>query len=361
MKSRNLRARAASLRLSGVVAAALVTLTLLGGCQNRAAKKDEHPETQSKPGPAQITVENGQTFITLDAPTQKRLGFTVATLASTVTRSQATFPAVVVSVQELATFRTTYVAAQAQLQKARIQAGVADKEYARLKALFGENQNVSEKSLQSAEAALQSDEADVRAAEQQLNLQASALRQEWGEVVAEWATEGSAQFQSIVDRGEAERGQALVEMTMPAGTTFAPPKSISLELPGGSRTQATFVSPFPRVDPRIQGRSFLYLVSGQRELPPGLNLVAHLPVGSPLKGVVIPASAVVWSEDKAWVYAQVSPERFSRSPVPTDVPVEDGFFAGEGFSAGDKIVTVGAQALLSEEMLLHSQGGGDEN
>jgi hypothetical protein len=89
--------------------------------------------------------------------------------------------------------------------------------------------------------------------------------------------------------------------------------------------------------------------------------VAHLPVGSSLKGVVIPASAIVWSEGKAWVYSQVSPERFSRTPVSTDLPVEDGFFAVQGFSAGDKIVTVGAQALLSEEMLLHSQGGGDEN
>jgi hypothetical protein len=74
---------------------------------------------------------------------------------------------------------------------------------------------------------------------------------------------------------------------------------------------------------------------------------------------VIPASAVIWSEGRAWVYLQVSPDRFRRSPISTDLPVEDGFFAGEGFSSGDKIVTVGAQALLSEEMLLHSQGGGD--
>src|ERR1017187_7972793 len=166
------RVRAAWL---GLVAAALAALILLGGCQNRAVKKVEAPEAQSKQSPAQITVENGQTFITLDAATQKRLGFTVATLTSSLTRAQETFPAVVVSVQELATFRNTYVAAQAQLQKARIEAGVADKEYARLKALAGPEQNVSEKSLQAAEAALQSDEADVHAAEQQLNLQASAL------------------------------------------------------------------------------------------------------------------------------------------------------------------------------------------
>jgi hypothetical protein len=349
------RARAASLRWTAI-AAALVALTLLGGCKDRAAEKDEHPEAQSKQGSARITVENGRTLITLDAPTQNRLGFTVATLASAVTRAQAAFPAIVLSVQELATFRNSYVAAQAQLQRARIQADVAGKEYARLKALSGPEQNVSEKSLQAAEAALRSEEADVRAGEQQVNLQASLIRQQWGDAVTKWATDGSPQFQRILDRGE-----ALVEMTMPSGTTFAPPKTVSLELPGGSRTQATFVSTFPRVDPRIQGRSFLYLASGQPELPPGLNLVAHLPVGSPLKGVVIPASAVVWSEGKAWVYAQVSAERFSRSPVSTDVPVDNGFFAGEGFSAGDKIVIVGAQALLSEEMLLHSQGGGDEN
>jgi membrane fusion protein, multidrug efflux system len=353
------RTRAAWLGSLGMAAVALLTLMLVGACQKRTVPKEAqpetHPENQGKPAAAAITVENGQTFITLDAATQKRLGFAVATLTSSVTRAQATFPAVVVSVQELVTFRNAYVAAQAQLQKARIAAGVAGKEYARLKALAGPEQNVSEKSLQAAEAALQSDQADVRAAEQQMNLQASALRQEWGGVVTEWATQNSAQLQHLLDRG-----QALVAMTMPAATAFAPPMSVSLELPGGSRSEAAFVSNYPKVDPRIQGRSVLYVITSKSELPPGLNLVAHLPVGGLLKGVVIPASAVVWSEDKAWVYAQVSPERFSRSPVPTDVPVEGGFFAAEGFAAGDKIVTVGAQALLSEEMLLHSQGGGDE-
>lgn len=347
-----------------LLAFALLTLALLGGCQNRAVKKDEHAETESKKAPAQITVENGRTLITLDAPTQQRLGFTVATLAATVTREQAAFPALVLSVQELATFRNTYVATQAQLQRARLQADLAAKEYARLKTLFAENQNVSEKSLQSAEAALQSDEADVHAAEQQLNLQASSIRQEWGDVVTKWATEGSPQFQRLLGTGEGaneERREALIEMTMPAGSASAPPKSISLELPSGGRSQATFVSPFSRIDPRIQGRSYLYLASAQLGLPPGLNLVARLSVGSPLRGVVIPASAVIWSEGKAWVYSQVSDDGFTRTPLATDVPVEDGYFAAEGFSNGDRIVTIGAQALLSEEMLLHSQGASDEN
>lgn len=342
------------IRLTFISAVALIALTLLGGCRNRAEKKDEHAEAPAKKAPAQISVENGRTLITLDEPTQQRLGFTVETLVPTVTRARATFPALVLSVQELATFGNTYVASQAQLQKARIQAALADKEYTRLKALFSENQNISEKSLQSAEAALQSDEADMQAAQQQLNLQASSIRMEWGDVVAKWATEDSAQFQRILD-GSA----ALVEMTVPSGaTSAAPPTRISIELPSGARINATFVSASFKVDPRLQGSSFLYLAPGPPRMGPGLNLVARLPVGTSLKGVVIPTSAVIWSEGKAWVYAQVSPDGFTRTPLTTDLPVENGFFAAEGFSPGDKIVTVGAQALLSEEMLLHSQGGG---
>ncbi len=353
------RARVALIRFAGIrfaLVSAMVTLTLLSGCQNRAPQKDANAAPSSKKEPAQITVENGRTLITLDSPTRQRLGFTVTTLASTITRAQAAFPAVVVPVQELATFRNTYVATQAQVQKAHVQADVAGKEYTRLKTLFAENQNISEKSLQAAEAALQSDEAEVRAGEQQLSLQASSLRQEWGEVVTKWATEGGAQFQRILDGGE-----ALIEMTVPGGSALAPPKSISLDLPNGSRGQARFISRFARVDPRIQGSSFLYLASGQPGLSPGLNLVAHLPVGSPLRGVVIPASAVIWSEGKAWVYVQVSADGFTRSPLSTDAPVDNGFFAADGFSSGEKIVTVGAQALLSEEMLLHSGGGSDAN
>jgi hypothetical protein len=357
----NLRIRAARLASLGVAAIALLTLMLmpLGGCRNRTEPNEAQPGTssaaQAKPAAAAITVENGQTLITLDAPTQKRLGFTVAALAASVTRAQATFPAVVVPVQDLATFRSTYVETQLQLEKARIEDEVADQEYARLKSLAGQDQNVSQKALEAAKGALESDDAEARTAEQQLHLQAAALRQQWGGVVTQWATENSPRLQHLLDRRE-----TLIAMTMPAGTTFAPPGSVSLQLPGGKRIEATFVSDYPRIDPRIQGRSVLYVVTNNPELAPGLNLVAHLPVGGSLKGVVIPASAVVWAEDKAWVYAQVSPERFSRRPVPTDVPVEGGFFAAEALAAGDKIVTVGAQALLSEEMLLHSQGGGDE-
>jgi len=162
--------------------------------------------------------------------------------------------------------------------------------------LFQQNQNISEKALQSADGTLQTNEADVRAGEQQLNLEESVARQQWGNIATKWAVDNSPEFQRILDQRE-----VLVQMTMPSGEMFAPAQSISLEIPGGIRTAASFVSTFPRVDPRIQGRSFLYVAHAQPGLTPGVNLLAHLSVGGQLKGAIVPTSAVVWSEGNAWV------------------------------------------------------------
>jgi membrane fusion protein, multidrug efflux system len=184
------------------------------------------------------------------------------------------------------------------------------------------------------------------------------VRQEWGAVVAKWAVESSSELQRIFDQRE-----VLVQMTMPSDATFGAPKTVSLEIPGATRTKASLVSTFPRIDSRIQGRSFLYVAPAHLGLTPGVNLLARLSVGSQLKGLILPTSAVVWSEGKAWVYQRTASDRFTRRAVATDIPVENGFFVRDGFSQGDRVVTQGAQALLSEELLPHGQGGGesDEN
>jgi hypothetical protein len=338
----------------GIFIVTLLTLIFLAACQDRFDKDDADRQAQAKKGPPPVSVENGQTVLILDTPTQNRLGLEVATLTATLTRTQVTLSAVVLSVQDLATFRNGYVATQAQLQKSRVEADIARKEYTRLKSLFEQNQNVSEKSLQSSEATLQTNEVDERAEVQQLNLQESVVRQEWGGVVAKWAVESSPELQRVFDQRE-----VLVQMTMPSGATFGAPKAISLEIPGGTRTEASLVSTFPRVDPRIQGTSFLYVAPGRLGLTPGVNLLAHLSVGSQMKGLIVPTSAVVWSEGKAWAFQQTASGRFTRRAVSTDAPVEKGFFVTQGLSAGDRVVTQGAQALLSEELLLHGQGGGE--
>lgn len=331
---------------------ALLTVALFGACHT-VLDKDEGQRGPAAKEPAQVSVEKGQTILTLDAATQARLGLEVATLTATVTRSQVAVPAVVLSVQDLAASRNSYIAAQTQLDKFRVQTDVARQEYTRLKTLFDQNHNISQKSLQSAEGALRADEMDEGSAGQQLSLQESVIRQEWGSVAAKWVVNRSPELERILDQRE-----ALVQVTAPSSATFVVPETISLEMSGGTRTEASLVSVFPRVDPRIQGRSFLYIARPQPGIAPGINLVARLSVGAQMKGVVVPASAVVWSEGKAWVYQQIASDRFTRRAVATDVPLEAGFFVTHGLLPGDKVVSQGVQSLLSEEMLPHGQAGG---
>jgi hypothetical protein len=149
----------------------------------------------------------------------------------------------------------------------------------------------------------------------------------------------------------------LVQITLPSNADFEAPKNILLELAGKADAKASLISVFPRVDPRIQGRSFLYRTPAQPGFAPGISLVAHLPVGNLTRGVIVPLSAVLWSEGRTWVYQQTAPNRFVRRALSTDIPMDQGFFVAQGLSSGDKVVTRGAQALLSEEVLVHGQAG----
>jgi len=333
----------------------LLVFAFLTGCTSVRDKDDEEGgRGLAKKETAKISIEKGQTILTVDTSTQARLGLETATLMAAVTRAQVIAPAVVLPFQDLASSRSSYVAARTQLDKARVQTEVTRKEYTRLKALFEQNQNVSQKSLQSTEGVLRANEMDEGSALQQLKLEESVIRQEWGSVTAKWVVDGSPELNRILDQRE-----ALVQVTVPQNASFAVAKAISLEIRDGTQMEADLVSTFLRIDPRIQGRGYLYRTRSQPGLAPGTNLVAHLSVGGQMKGVIVPSSAIVWSEGKAWVYQQLASDRFTRRTVATDLPVENGFFASQGFSPGDKVVSQGAQSLLSEELLSGGHAGGE--
>jgi len=344
-----------------LLVATLLAMTFLGACKSGGRDPDEEDRARTSPAtppPAQISFENGEVILTMDEPAQKRVGIEVSALAGSSNRPQADVPATVLSVQDLAGFRNGYVSAQSQIEKKRVDMEVARKQYARVKTLYESDQNISAKALESAEGNLRALETEERAAEQQLSLQGAVAEQQWGEVVARWAMEGSPELDRILSTRE-----VLIQVTLPFDQNYAAPQTMRVEVPGRTRSEATLISVFPRVDPRIQGRSFLYWAPAQPDFTPGVNLVSHLIVGNSTRGVVVPASAVVWSEGKAWAYLQTAARQFSRREVPTESPVEAGYFVARGFSAEDKVVTKGAQSLLSEEAVLKGYGGGasDEN
>ena len=306
--------------------------------------EEEEKKEEAIKTPTQVSVQNGQTIITLDPETQSQIGITVAAVKEITARRQLAAPAVILSAQELVTARNNYVGAQTALEKARANVEVAQQESDRLKALYQDNQNASQKALQSAQGTLRSAQADAQAAQQDLALQAAALRQSWGDMIPKWLVGDPPQLDRVFNQRD-----FLVQVTVPAGVASTVPETASLELPGSGYTQARLISAFPRVDPRIQGASFLYLAQNHFALAPGLNVSARLPVGGLVRGVLVPQRSVVRWQGNAWVYEELSPGHFVRRETPTDTVLANGVLVSGSLSPGHRIVATGAQALLSEE------------
>src|SRR5690348_4889154 len=154
---------------------ALLTVPFLSGCKklDRDEDDEDRPRAAATPPPAQISFENGEVILTMDEAAQKRMGIEVSGLSGESNRPKADVPATVLSVQDLASFRNSYVAALSQIEKNRVDMEVARKQYARVKSLFDSDQNISAKVLESADGNLRTLEAQERAAEQELNLQGS--------------------------------------------------------------------------------------------------------------------------------------------------------------------------------------------
>jgi hypothetical protein len=153
---------------------------------------------------------------------------------------------------------------------------------------------------------------------------------------------------------------SLVQLQVPAGDAPS-------VLPNGARLytladetrslEAQLLGPAPSVDPQMQGRGFLLLLSSNSVgLAPGAAVTGYLTLpGDQRTGVLLPRSAVVRFGGTTWIYRQDSDESFVRQNVQLDTPLAKGWFVAAGLKPGDKVVTTGAQQLLSEE--LKGQGG----
>lgn len=364
----------------GIVLALAFTLWDRGFLRNDPGEKE--PAT----GAPHVSVQNGETIVTLDKATQMKSGIIIAPLEATAHRQELRAYGMVVGLQNLVDLRKNlitlqknlvdlrngYAEAKARLEEATVSLDVSRKEYERLKALYGDNRNISEKALQAQEGIWQSDETNARAAqkaseaaekgvnaaEELLQVLRDTGRQQWGDVLTDWLFETVPAFERLVQQKD-----VLIQITLPSGERIEPiPETVPVQADPGTSTLAKFVSPAPQTDPRIQGISYFYVAPAQPAgLLAGMNVIAHMPVSSEIKGVFVPSSAVVWWQGKAWVYERREPERFARCEVPTEISIDGGYFVSKGFEPGDQIVVKGAQLLLSEELLPPTQAGKEED
>lgn len=305
----------------------------------------DEDEQEAVKAPSRVSVQNGRTVITLDANMQAREGIQVESLKPTSKSTELPATSILLSVNALATLRNNYVAARTKVQRDQVDLATSQSQYERIKGLYEQNQNMSLQAMQAAEAAYRNNQAQVTADEQDTALQLDAIRQSWGNVIDKWVSSD----RPILDR-VLEQREFLAQVVFPPGEVAAAPGSLSITAPGKQSVEARLVSALPQVNPQIQGISFLYLVPNRPGLAVGMNLSVLVPVGSPVRGVVIPQSAVVWWQGKAWLYEATSATTFTRREVPTDNSGPEGYFVpGSTFTSGTKVVTAGAQALLSEE------------
>lgn len=328
--------------LLAVTAISVIAVVFMAAHRPDTDDKDEEEAVKT---PSHVMVENGRTVIRMSEQAQAREGIRVAMLQPTSQRADLRATAVVLPAGELAGLRNSYVAARAKLQRDQEDLKVAHTQYERIKVLYQQNQNMSLKAMQDAEAAYRIGQAQVDADEQDASLQLDSIRQRWGRQVAGWVAANSPPLAAVL------RGNAfLTQVIFPPGEITKPSARLALAAPGNRLTSARLVGPLPVVNPQIQGVSFLYLVPGSPGMAVGMNLLVLVPVGPLLDGCLVPESAVVWWQGKAWAYQEDADNTFTRREVPTENPLSQGYFVpGAAFAPGTKLVIAGAQELLSEE------------
>ena len=331
--------------LALVVGVSLAALLVWGFMEGRAERATEAEREKPVKAASRVSLQDGEVVVTLDAATQQKSALATTPLASTSRQEEARGFATVLDLTALSDSLTGYTQARSQLAKANAAFAASRAAFERMRTLNLDDKNVSDRALQNAQATLLGDEASVRAARDSLQLLDSGAYQRWGSVLGKAIAQNPVSLAPLL-----RQEQVLLQVALPAASaaTTLPP-TIRVSVAEGRFVQAQLVSAAPRADSRVQGLTAFYRASAASGLMPGLNVAAFVPQGRTAQGAVVPLPAIVWWQGRAWAYAQTDAEHFVRREVPTESPVEGGYFVADASHIGDRVVVAGAQLLLSEE------------
>jgi hypothetical protein len=310
-----------------------VLVAIACGCSQKSAESPTAAAAEKKEESRISHGTNGEAIIKLDAETQKLMGVQTAALSSAELSPEIRAFGRVLDSTHLASLVADLTAANASSQASQA-------ELERLKALAAQN-NASARALQAAEATAARDAAQTEAT--RLKLVAG-----WGNAIA--TRENLPAF--VRSLGSLE--SALIQLNLssdqvlnqnPAGARII---TLSAE---AKPLEAQFISRAASVDPQVQGQGFLFLISpNPSRLSPGAAVTGFIDVpGEKQAGVAVPRNAIVRQNGTAWVYVQTGDDTFQRTEAKLERPLQDAWFVREGLKPETKVVTTGAQQLLSEE------------
>jgi RND family efflux transporter MFP subunit len=394
------------MRRNAIVLAALL---VLAGCGRKSAA----PDADQKPEVKQQTADSEDGSLHLDGDAQSRAQLKTATLSSrtiggsiiaygtleenrsTSYIARASSPGTVQSVPEtpwpvvgqalqvgklfgvlqprLAPAERIALLQQLETARADVSGSTASVSaaraaYDRAKELNADRKNFSDRALQEAEARLRSEQAHLDAATRTVRVLQNSLNstgqvtgsqrlvaERSGDVVEVLAQPGELVEQGAPILRMTRLDRLLARISLPIGTQLSLQMKTAEIVPSGYEDQppvrGTRLGFAPATDPRVQAASLLFRLDRNRfDLRPGISVTAYLSVpGKSSAGLVIPQSAVVRYAGRSSVFVQTGPETFVRQEISIDRPARDGYVVNAGFRPGDRIVIVGAEALLSEE------------
>lgn len=258
---------------------------------------------------------------------------------------------------------------QARADAAEAEAALASarSSYEHKRALNAEDKAVSDRALEEARAAVQSQEARLEAAKRIVTLVETTQKNGpvtkksfeltvpfAGEVVDVAAQPGEAVEPGQLLLRVASFDTLIARVELPVGVSFDPSAAHAVIEVVGTNTQLSgdqiALGASQGMTPH--GTVLLYRIdNAEHAFRPGAPVIARVPApGGERTGVLIPRSAVVRLLGHEWVYVADHDGAFVRRELVDGEPVDGSWFAVKSFAAGNRVVTTGAQVLLSEEL-----------
>jgi hypothetical protein len=328
------------------ILALILTLGLVAGAAQAKPKDDDDDDKPAQAQPASLSEPVEGPALTVETASQQAGGIEVSVVPITSFVAQARHGyGSVLDPARLIELGAQINQAKAQLQAAEAKAGVARSASERANSLFREDQNISAAQRQSAEAGYRGEQAQLTSASIALKAAVATARQEFGPALGQALLDGSPLIGKLI-----ERETMLIQVTVSGDPMLtSPPKTATIQI-GQAKIEAAYLSPAARLDPRLQGTSLLFTAPSQGGLlQPGLSVEATLGASSGGQGALVPESAVVRWQGKAWIYRRTGAESFVRHQISTDIPLPTGGYFVADLPPKPEIVTRGAQLLLSQE------------
>jgi len=320
----------------------ILAALLMAGC-GRDAADDAAGATPAAPP---VSADNDVPGVTADVTAQRGLGIELAEVRAASVGAQSRGTATVID-------SAAFTVSMADLDSLRAEAAVASDNVRRIEGLYAEDGNASRQSVDAARQQSSSLRARLAGAE-------SRARLDWGEKLAHAGDAASARLRADVASGAV----TLFRAEFPDALGVASQLKYQLLSSHHGPVILEFLDRSGAIAQFAAGDSVLLglRVSGSPDavFRPGERVSIVATSNGTVRPLVPPEAAIAY-QGRMWCYVARGADRFDRIGVDADESSIEGYTAGDGIKAGDRVVVHGASLLLSLERSSGAEAGAGDD